>query len=297
MLFREAGEKEVVERVRALLSIPPDDAACLRVPEGVLVVTTDMLHLESDFPVGMSPWEMGWTSVAVSLSDLAAMGASPVGLVMAVGVSGDWKVDSILELVRGMQDCASVFGTRILGGDLDRHREVTLVGTGFGLAERPVHRWGARPGEVVAVTGRLGVAGAALAALERGEPVDEEMLKRLFQPHPRVKEGVALSGIVSSMTDVSDGLAISLHELASAGRVGFKIRENEVPVQNGGIEFALYSGGDYELLFTLDPGRVEEARGVCDFTVIGEVTPEVGGVVMETQGGVIEVENRGYEHR
>ncbi|HEY9245441.1 MAG TPA: AIR synthase-related protein, partial [Candidatus Methanoperedens sp.] len=146
---------------------------------------------------------------------------------------------------------------------------------------------------------------AALMALDKKKEMDDNILKALFEPSPRVNEGMALveSRSVTSMMDISDGLALSLHDMSRAGNVGFKIYEERLPVQPGvrkllkGSELqraAIFSGGDFELLFTVAPDKLAEAKKVCRFTVIGEVTEDA--VLIERGGRLEEIEAQGYEH-
>jgi len=133
-----------------------------------------------------------------------------------------------------MDDCARKFNTHIIGGDTDSHDELTMTGTALGVIRKKlfIQRSGAKTGDMVCVTGNLGTAGAAIISLNKNHPVDQNILKALFEPEPRINEGIALAatGAVSSMMDISDGLAMSLHDLSKASGVGFKIYENKLPV-------------------------------------------------------------------
>jgi thiamine-monophosphate kinase len=155
------------------------------------------------------------------------------------------------------------------------------------------------------VTGNLGTAGAALIALNKKIPTDKKIMKALFEPVPRINEGMELaeSHAVTSMMDISDGLALSLHDLSKASNVGFKIYESRLPVLpevkrllkgEELLEAVVYTGGDFELLFTAAQDKIEMARKACPLTVIGEVIKE--GVFIEKEGRLDELEARGYEH-
>jgi len=190
-----------------------DDCAVLEIGGEWLVVTTDMLHETTDFPDGMTEWQMGWMSVAVTLSDVAAMGATPRAMLLAVGLDRD---DRFVELMQGAGDCCRRYGAELIGGDIDRHDELTVVSTGIGTVapEHLVRRRGARPGDLVAVTGPLGEAQAGLLgfALHR---------TALLEPQPRVVEGQALGRAgATSMMDISDGLSLSLYDLLEASGYG-----------------------------------------------------------------------------
>ncbi len=317
MKVSELGERALIARISKLVGIQgsnvivgagEDDCAVMDIGgEEYLLATTDMLHRKTDFPPEMSGWQIGWMSVAVNLSDLASKGAKPLGVLMAMGIPSDSEVGFVEEIARGMADCASRFGTQVIGGDTDSHEELTMAGTALGLVKKEllIRRSGAKVGDLVCVTGNLGTAGAALLALEKKMPVSQEILKALFEPSPRIREGMALSETcaVTSMMDISDGLALSLHDLSRASGVGFRIYENKLPVLSGvrrllkveeRLEAVVYTGGDFELLFTVAKDNIEMARKACPLTVIGEVIEE--GVFIERAVGVEELKARGYEH-
>ncbi len=328
----EFNERALIAHIAKLLAKPgnnvivgagEDDCAVLDTGgDDYLLVTTDMLHQKTDFPFQMSGWQIGWMSVAVNLSDLASKGAKPLGVLMAMGIPPDAELCFVEEIIKGMDDCAGRYGTQIIGGDTDSHDELTMAGTALGLVRKEllIRRNGAKEGDFVCVTGHLGTAGAALLALKtpystpylntgiRGtnkKSVNEEILKALFEPVPRINEGMALaqSRAVTSMMDISDGLALSLHDLSKASGAGFKIYENMLPVLSGVksllkgeelLEAVVYTGGDFELLFTVAPDKVEKAKKACPLTVIGGVTG--GGVFIERAGRLEELKARGYEH-
>jgi len=317
MKINQLGERALIQRISGLLSgggnivvgAGEDDCAVLDTGnEEYLLVTTDMLHRKTDFPPEMTGRQIGWMSAAVNLSDLASKGARPVGVVMAMGIPPDTEVEFIEEIVKGMDECVSKYGTKIIGGDTDAHEELTLVGTAIGLVKKEhlIRRSGARVGDLVCVTGHIGTAGAALMALDKKIPVSQEVLKALFEPIPRIDEGIALaySSSITSMMDISDGLALSLHDMSQAGGVGFKIYESRLPVlydvkrllkSEELLKVVVYAGGDFELLFTVVPEKLDIARKACHLTVIGEVIEK--GVFIEMESGVEEeLKARGYEH-
>ena len=264
-----------------------DDCAVFPCGEQIMVATTDMLHRSTDFVSGMSDWQAGWMSAAVTLSDIASMGAVPKYLLIAVGLD-DWK--SLAGVMQGARDCCTRYGAEIIGGDIDHHGELTVVTTGLGLVERQnlVRRTGARPGDLVCITGIPGQAQAWLDGYHQFE-------KALFEPQPRVEEGQILgrSG-VSAMMDNSDGIALSLYDLMSVNGCGFSLDSSKIPLPAGiptaqARELALYGGGDYELIFTIPPGKYP-VDGVPS-TVIGRVVPEKT-VTADSQI----LQKHGYQH-
>ena len=265
-----------------------DDCAVIPMGDVSLVVTTDMLHTKTDFPEGMTDWQCGWMAAAVTISDIAAMGAAPQSMLIAVGLD---RPDRLWPIMEGVKACCDRFGAELVGGDIDSHDELTLVSTGIGVAD-PVHvvrRRGSREGDLVCVTGVLGRAQAALQGYIRYN-------KALFEPQPRVTEGQILGrGGATSMMDISDGLALSLYDLTLANRYGYRVTSAMLPViedipYEEALEFALYGGGDYELIFTI-PGEKLPLQGMT-YHVIGHVAGEPGAFLNS-----VPMERRGYQHR
>ena len=222
MKIRELNERVLIEHITGLLTKPgkntivgagDDDCAVLDIGgDNYLLATTDMLHRKTDFPQQMSGWQIGWMSVAVNLSDLASKGAKPLGILMAIGVPPDTELGFFDDIIKGMDTCARSFRTQVIGGDMDSHEELTMTGTALGLVNKEllIIRSGANTGDIVCVTGNLGTAGAALVLLKKNINADQEILKALFEPIPRINEGMALAKTcaVTSMMDISDGLAL-----------------------------------------------------------------------------------------
>ena len=317
MKISELSERALIRHIAQLLArhdknivvgAGEDDCSVLDIGgDDFLLVTTDMLHRRTDFPQKMSGWQIGWMSVAVNLSDIASKGARPLGILMAMGLPHDTGLDFLDEIVKGMDDCARKFNTHILGGDTDSHDELTMTGTALGSIKKKllVRRNGARTGDIVCVTGNLGTAGAAIMFLDKGISIEPKILKALFEPVPRINEGIVLveTCAVSSMMDISDGLALSLHDIGRASSVGFKIYEDRLPVLpevtdllDGDelLEAVVYTGGDFELLFTVPPDKLGIVRSACPLTVIGEVINE--GIFIQRAGGIKELKGKGYEH-
>lgn len=314
----DLGERELVRRITEILGIwERDDCAMVEYGDRYLVWTTDILHRRADFPEMATAHQIGWMAVAVNLSDVAAMGAVPLGLLIAAGMPPETEVAFVEEIFRGMKDCAGSYATGVLGGDLDSIDELTLSGTALGWVERDLilRRRGARPGDLLCTTGTLGSAGAGLrVALEaegRGEravddPDLQALTRRLLSPSPRMEEGraLALSRAVTSMMDNSDGLVLSLFDMAEAGGVGFLVQKENIPIDplvsevaedaEDGLALALYSGGDFELVFTVRPDKIDDAARACDLTVIGTVTRE--GIRLQSAEGTAHLKPRGYEH-
>ena len=287
-------EREALEAIYEWLPDTGDDAA---VVDG-LILTTDMLHQQTDFPPGTTRYTAGWRAVGASLSDVAAMGADAVAAV-AVYAAPEFDPGELRSFVEGARDVCELTDSRYVGGDLDQHEEFTVATAAIGRTETPTLRSTASPGEAVCATGTFGRTGAALCLFERGE---HERANALFQFEPRVTAGQAIAPHVSAMMDSSDGLARSLHQLAEASSCGFAIDWDRVPldetvheVATSGTdarEFGLYTGEDFELVFTVSRERVDDARRASPvpISVIGTVTDS--GVTIDGEP----LPDRGYTH-
>ncbi|MFC3959818.1 thiamine-phosphate kinase [Halovivax cerinus] len=292
-----------------------DDAAVV----GGQVLTTDMLHETTDFPEGTTRYTAGWRAVGASLSDVAAMGAEATAAV-AVYAAPAFDDDDLLAFVAGAQDVCERVGARYVGGDLDHHAEFTVATTALGRVPDgsgatdsgtddasplpdvgPVRRSGARPGDVVCVTGSLGRSAAALERFDRGE---DDRANDLFRFDPRVATGLAVAPHASAMMDSSDGLARSLHQLADASDCGFAIESDRVPIHDelaavaatepadDVLEAAITFGEDFELVFTVSRDDLPDVRTAApvDVTVVGDVVD--ADVTMDDRS----LADEGYDH-
>lgn len=268
-----------------------DDAAVLDVaPRERVVVSTDTsvenVHFRRDW---LSPQEIGWRATMAAMSDVAAMGARPLGIVVAVSVPEAWR-DALAEIGDGVGAAASAINAPIVGGDLSASSELSLCVTAIGAAEHPVLRSGAEPGDELWVTGVLGGPGAALAALRNGTAPAAEARARFAQPIARVAEGVVIATRgARAAIDVSDGLVADARHIAAASGVSMTIELERVPRLSGvSPRDAAASGEEYELLVALPPGfdagPVVQACGTM-LTKIGEVVDGPRGEVLVTLDG------------
>ena len=260
-----------------------DDAARLAMRCGTLCTSIDSTVAGVHAPHATGPHDLGRRAVGRALSDLAAMGAQPVGLTCAVLVPERAWQDAI-EAMAGVLERAAEQGTAVMGGDLtmvDGASALALTIAVFG--EPPGTRaplphlttmGGARPGDVLAVTGELG---AATAALYAGDPV-------LPEPPDRIAAGIALAPFAHAMTDLSDGIAIDAAHLAAASRCSLVVELDRLPLASTcpDVRVAAAGGDDYELLVALDPGTVDAARmrlGTdIPLTIIGSVADGRSGL-------------------
>ena len=282
-----------------------DDAAVLDVPAGErLVVSTDASLEGAHFRrAWLTPEEIGWRAATSALSDLAAMAARPIGLVLALALPDAWR-DSVDGLADGVGAAARAAGTPIVGGDLVRSQELGLTVTVFGAARRPVGRDGARPGDAVYVTGTLGGPRLAVAAWERGDQPEPAARARFARPMARIAEArwLAEQG-ARALVDVSDGLASDVGHLAAASGVRIVLESARVPRVPGAAEVdALRGGEEYELALAAPPG-LDSAAFAARFgvllTSVGRVerAPSGGGEVEIVDGAGARVEfPSGHDH-
>lgn len=273
-----------------------DDCALLRVPaDRELAVTTDTLIAGCHFPLKTAPFDIGWKSLAVNLSDLAAMGAQPRWFTLALTLpSAD---DSWLDgFAAGLRALAHAHDVALVGGDTTRGTlSITITAMGLSPAARALCRSGARSDDAICVTGTLGDAALALQRLQSGVAAtsaeDEVLRRRLNRPQPRVEAGIALLGLATAGIDLSDGLAGDLGHILEASACGAELDAAALPRSPGFVELMpdaqtaldlqLYGGDDYELCLCLPPSAVPAAQAalaVLDLplTVIGRITAERG---------------------
>ena len=295
-----------------------DDAAAWQGEANTHLATVDSFIEGVHFPSGIDSWrELGWKSLAVNLSDIAAMGGVPRYALVSLALPGTTEVDSITDLFRGMNELARQSGVAIVGGDTSRAPVVVINITVIGVAGSPdkavLTRAAARPGDRIAVTGYLGASAAGLEMITRNLEFDAETgaaLRQAFlQPCPRLNEGrLLVEQGVKTAIDISDGLISDLKHICEASRVSARIEADRVPVlpavrANFGdkaMALALSGGEDYELLFTAGQNvmaRVKEAAP-CPITVIGEITAGEPGeiTITDKQGNPFEMDKAGWDH-
>ncbi|WP_291356436.1 thiamine-phosphate kinase [Acinetobacter sp. UBA3106] len=243
------------------LGVGDDSALLTPPPQQQLVICADTLVAGRHFPLETDPHAIGWKSVAVNLSDIAAMGAKPHSILLALSlpqIDHDW----LKGFSQGLYDCCDQFGVSLIGGDTTQSPHLTISVTALGWVEtgKAVTRSGAQVGDYVCVSGTVGDAAFALHNL------GHLLQKRLDYPTPRCQLGQKLKGLASSMIDVSDGLAQDLGHILKASHVGAILDLDQLPIdaalkklqQEQQWQYALAGGDDYELCFTISPQNYEK---------------------------------------
>lgn len=297
-----------------------DDAAVLE-GEGRWdwVVTTDLLVEGVHFLPGAQPARaVGWKALARSLSDCAAMGARPRYALVALAFPPHTASKWVKGFFAGFGELARRHRVRLAGGDLSSAAEIVADVQVIGEVEkgRAVLRRGARPGEVIFVSGTLGLSGLGLACARRRLASEQPLLKRALEahllPNPRIALARALAARrgVTAMIDLSDGLSTDLNHLCEASGVGARVFAEKIPavklpaslarrLATSGLELALNAGEDYELLFTLPKARAarlpNKLAGVR-LAQIGEITRGRRVILVEASGRERRIAARGWDH-
>jgi len=324
-LVEEFGEREIIEIIFKCLEGMPnapvpfgDDASAIDIGGGRLaVVKTDMLVGKTDVPPGMSLWQAARKAVVMNVSDLAAKGVQPIAVLASIGLPRGLTKKEIEQIGKGLNDGAREYGAYILGGDTNEASDLVISCSAFGICEKQlfIRRSGAKPDDLVAVTGFFGKTAAGLKILLEGfsapPKIKNALVDAVLMPNARLKEGLSLAQTqtVTSSIDSSDGLAWSLHELSRASHVGFNI--DFLPIAQEAKDFAeahnldlaelaLYGGEEYELVVTLKPKlwkRAEEALKKVGSTLIkiGFATEEPT-LLLKTKERTVPIEARGWEH-
>lgn len=314
----QGAEFDLIDRIRlragarddVVLGIG-DDAALLRVPEGHdLVVATDALNVGVHFPRDTTAADVGWKTLAVNLSDLAAMGARPAWCTLALSMpqpDAAW-LDGFLD---GFAALAARHDVALVGGDTTRGPLSACVTVhGFVPRGAALRRDAARDGDDVWVTGTLGDAAAALAQLQAGGVADPDLRRRLDRPEPRVAFAQALAGIAHACIDLSDGLLQDLGHVCAASGVGARVDVDALPASpalaarsSGDTRRGEQAcgGDDYELCFTAPADAAQAvhgaaARGGLAVTRVGRIVAAAGVVAHRADGSAWRAPRSGYAH-
>jgi len=321
----ESGEFGLIEMISKLIGTPGkdkiilgigDDATAWKNDAGIELATIDTLVQNVHFTLDTITYaELGWKSLAVNVSDIAAMGGVPLYALISLGLPGNTEVDDIKRLYEGMIELANLYDVTIAGGDVVKAPQLTITVslTGKAIGDTILTRSAAKPGEMIAVTGNLGTSAAGLKMLINKLKFDDEttslLRKAHQQPQPRVAEGQALvKNGVKAAIDLSDGLISDLGHICAMSGVGACLNVDALPIhptvrnvfRNEAIELALSGGEDYELLFTAKPDIIDKVQNLTTtpVTVIGGIISGHDGkvVLIDSKGNAINLKKEGWDH-
>jgi len=298
-------ERDFIERLKPLARHPAarglmDDAAVLGLGKTAIVLTHDMvvegIHYLPDDPAE----DIAWKLVAVNLSDLAAKGARPLGVLLGYALGATEDQDAAF--IAGLREVLDAFTVPLLGGDtvrmpdgVPRAHGMTAIGTA--PPHGAPHRSGARPKDVLYMTGQVGAAGLGLAVAKGEREGPAEWLKAYRRPRPRLAEGQALAPLVHAMADISDGLLIDAQRMAEASGLAVEIDLDAVPVAEGADRMeAVTAGDDYELLCAGLPGLRLSQPNLARITPIGRFAAGRGLTLKDGKGPVSLPPSLGFEH-
>ncbi|MDP2718734.1 MAG: thiamine-phosphate kinase [Dehalococcoidia bacterium] len=317
LLAQTIGRKKEDIPPQVILGIG-DDTAAWREDSPIHLATTDTMVEGIHFDISKITWEeLGWKSLAVNISDIAAMGGTSRYALVTLAIPGDTLVDNVLALYRGIKEIAGQFNVSIIGGDTVKSHltiiTVALYGTMENEAGELMTRSAALPGEIIGVTGYLGSSAAGLKMVSNDMPVKEEQASYLrkahYRPQPRAMEGRQLFAAgVRCAIDISDGLIGDLTHVCKTSSVGAILKTDSLPVHpfveanfpGEGTDFALSGGEDYELLFTAEENLFKRLRQQMStpITAIGSITGNNPGKVtlVDKKGNSISRQKKGWDH-
>jgi len=316
------SEREIIRILTNQFSVQPgvpfgfdDDVSAIPFSAKTwIIVKTDMLVGSTDIPPGVTVQEAARKAVVATVSDFAAKGVRPKALMVSLGLPAPAKKMTVQDIARGLGQAAREYQCKIIGGDTNQAGDlvIDIAGIGFADPKTLIRRDGARPGDIVAVTGPFGKTSAGLRILMSRKKKDlsnyPSLVKAVCRPTARIKEGIVLakSRAATSSIDSSDGLAWSLHQIAHSSKVGINL--HSIPVapeaetfakehRLSAFELALYGGEEYELVVTIKPERFDDLKKrVPSLTRIGLVEKESFGVVAHLAGKRIRIKELGWEH-
>lgn len=281
-----------------------DDAAILSPPSGhELVITKDAISQGVHFIGNESPDLIASKALRVNLSDLAAMGATPICYFLALMLPENTSEEWIERFANGLKETQEKFSIKLAGGDTTATKgslSISITAIGSVPAGTALKRSGAHIGDDIYVSGTLGDAALGLKLLQNGKE-DSFLINRYLIPQPRIELGIALRGVAGSMMDISDGLAQDLGHICAESNVGAVVYSSKIPTSGAEIQTALTGGDDYELLFTAPSMQRENIRQLAQklalpLTCIGRITDGHRVQILDDHGNEIVLDKKGFSH-
>lgn len=332
----DLGEKQLIKRLLSKSQDPQiktlfldelsiksfsDDAALIDIGKNYLVTCSDMLMAYTHFPNEMSPYQIGQKVVTVNVSDLAAMGAETIGILISMGLPRNMKLSEFDQITDGILDTCKKYDMALIGGDTNESKELTLCGTCLGIVkkENVLMRCGACVGDILAVTGPLGLAAAGfkviMDASHKFDSLSVEtkdlVTKHALEPEAKLDMGIILanSDSVTSATDITDGLLSELGEMIDTceNSVGMVINQEHLPIPkvvfdianisgDNPFEMALTYGEDFELILTVQPDLFDKLNSKINLYKIGFVDSSGTIKMIDKEGNTNIITPKGYDH-
>ncbi|MBI5553920.1 MAG: thiamine-phosphate kinase [Candidatus Diapherotrites archaeon] len=307
------GEKTMVNHLKKLFHMNNpsilkgigDDAAVVKPFKQKMVITTDMICENDHFSLEyFTPYQIGGKAFESSVSDIYAMGAIPRYALVGISLKKDASAEQFRELFQGIHDSAKRHACAIIGGDTTHADQVVVSVTVIGEAKKPILRSGAKPGDLIFVSGPLGASTAGLHLLKNKMPGFAHEKKKHLMPRARRDVTPAIAKIATALEDVSDGLASEVKNICAESNCGAVIEEEKIPIRSStrkaaqqlgknALNFALSGGEDFELVFTVHPKNQQKARkwGIPIGTIVSGKT-----VFLQKNGKKTELTQGGYDH-
>lgn len=329
MPFGKKGEFGLIRKIQDivpnhqnnLLQGIGDDTAVFKFPNHESgLVTTDTLVEGTHFDLAYTPFDaLGWKSLAVNLSDIAAMGGKPLNAVIGLTLNEKWTEENVLKFYEGFRKCSDIYHCPLAGGDTtwsSGNSVITVTILGSGSSPDIIYRHGANPGDLIYVSRALGGAKLGLSLLEshQGNGKYSSSLDHFLWPKPELPfvHSIMQAVKITSMIDISDGLSSELHHLCEASKTGCLIQADAIPVheevqtwceKNGEdvVQYALNSGEEYALLFTINPGQKNKLESLPknilhSLKEIGRMTSQKEGMTINRNGEIHAFTAQGWDH-
>jgi len=332
----DLGEKKLINRLLSKSQNPrikslfldelsirsfSDDAALIDIGKNYLVTCSDMLIAYTHFPNEMSPYQIGQKVVTVNVSDLAAMGAEAIGILISMGLPRNMKLSEFDQIIDGILNACKKYNMSLIGGDTNEAKELTLCGTCLGIVKKEdvMMRHGASAGDILAVTGPLGLAASGFKVLSDtshkfdnlNTDTKDLVIKHALEPEAKLDIGIILanSGSVTSATDITDGLLSELGEMMNAcdKSIGVVLNQEYLPIpkvvfdianttKDDPLEMALAYGEDFELVLTVKPDLFEDLKSKINLYKIGSIDSSGMIKMLDKEGNTNILTPKGYDH-
>lgn len=320
MEIKDLGERKLINLIHRKISQywqKPiyDDAVFFQLNKRKWLVShTNVANASSDFIKGMDYYSFGWKITISNLSDIACKGAKPYGILFSISLPKNLSLKNFKNLIKGICDASKENYAIYMGGDISLAKELSLAGFSFGFAKKVIKREGAKKNDLIATTGKFGLTSIAYKIIFKKAKYDlnikNKALISVFRPKGRIKESLAISNYLNCCMDISDGLAISLHQLCEANKMGAII--TNIPIYDEVFDFCkinnydplnlvLYEGGEeYELLFTFNESKLPLIKKAlkkigCDIFILGRIVKE-RKIKYVNKKQKFEILNKGWEH-